>query len=84
MFTEEMKRLADKEFSLEQMQENVIKAFEKSILTTEITNKLNSLLDSINRVEVIDGDVRSYVNMKSNKVSISIQDEGETLKIFIS
>ena len=38
----------------------------------------------VNRVEVIDQEGRSYVNWKpSNKTSISIQDDGRTLKIFI-
>lgn len=38
----------------------------------------------INRVEVIDEKGRSYVNWNSNnKVSLSIQDDGRTLKVFI-
>lgn len=41
-------------------------------------------LDKVNRVEVIDDKGRSYVNWKpTNKVSISLQDDGRTLKIFI-
>ncbi len=37
------------------------------------------------RVEVIDQNGRSYVNWdKKNKVSISMQDEDRTLKVFIS
>lgn len=41
--------------------------------------------DNITRVEVIDQKGRSYVNWKpNNKVKISIQDEGRTMKIFIN
>ena len=43
------------------------------------------LLEGCTRVEVIDENGRSYVNWKpTNKVEISMQDEGKTLKIFIS
>ena len=39
----------------------------------------------VNRVEVIDENGRSYVNWKStNKVKLQLQDDGQTLKIFIS
>lgn len=41
-------------------------------------------LIKIKRVEVIDQNGRSYVNWDSkNKVELSFQDEGRTLKIFI-
>lgn len=41
--------------------------------------------DNITRVEVIDQKGRSYVNWKpNNKVKISMQDEGRTMKIFIN
>ena len=44
-----------------------------------------TLLENVNRVEVIDQNGRSYVNWKpTNKTEISLQDEGRTLKIFIS
>ncbi len=37
-----------------------------------------------NRIEVIDPNGRSYVNWKSdNKIQISVQDNGRTIKIFI-
>lgn len=40
-------------------------------------------LSKVNRVEVIENG-RSYVNWKSiNKTSISMQDDGKTLKVFI-
>ena len=41
-------------------------------------------LSKVNRVEVIDEKGRSYVNWKpTNKTSISIQDDGRTIKVFI-
>ena len=44
-----------------------------------------TLLEKANRVEVIDQQGRSYVNWKpTNKTSISMQDDGKTLKVFIS
>ena len=42
-------------------------------------------LPKVTRVEVIDGDGRSYVNWrKENTTQISLQDDGRTLKIFIT
>lgn len=42
-------------------------------------------LDTVNRVEVIDSNGRSYVNRyPSNKVELSFQDDNRTLKIFIT
>lgn len=42
-------------------------------------------LPTISRVEVIDENGRNYVNWDSkNRVEYSIQDQGRTLKIFIS
>ena len=41
-------------------------------------------LPNCNRVEVIDQKGRSYVNWKpTNKVRLSMQDDGKTAKIFI-
>ena len=41
-------------------------------------------LVTVNRVEVIDNNSRSYVNRyPSNKVELSLQDDNRTLKIFI-
>ena len=43
-----------------------------------------TLLEIVNRVEVIDQNGRSYVNWKpTNKTEISMQDGGKTLKVFI-
>lgn len=42
-------------------------------------------MDKVTRVEVIDENGRSYVNWKpTNKVELSIQDNGRTLKVFIT
>lgn len=42
-------------------------------------------ISKVTRVEVIDEKGRSYVNWKSdNKVSLSLQDDGRTLKVFIT
>lgn len=44
-----------------------------------------TFLEKVNRVEVIDQNGRSYVNWKPiNKTEISLQDDGKTLKVFIS
>ena len=41
--------------------------------------------DKVTRVEVIDGQGRTYVNWDDNiKVQLSFQDDGRTLKVFIS
>lgn len=39
-------------------------------------------LPNITRVEVIDQTGRNYTNLKAGNVSVSIQDDGKTLKIF--
>lgn len=44
-----------------------------------------TFLEKVNRVEVIDQNGRSYVNSKpTNKTELSLQDNGKTLKVFIS
>jgi hypothetical protein len=44
-----------------------------------------TFLEKVNRVEVIDQKGRSYVNWKpTNKTEFSLQDDGKTLKVFIS
>jgi hypothetical protein len=46
---------------------------------------MNNSTDKVTRVEVIDQDGRSYVNWDdNNKVELSFQDDGRTLKVFIS
>ena len=47
-------------------------------------NDLNDKLEKVKRVEVIDENGRSYINWKpENKVRLSLQDYGQTLKVFI-
>lgn len=42
-------------------------------------------LATVNRVEVIDSNGRSYVNRyQHNKVELSFQDDNKTLKIYIT
>jgi hypothetical protein len=41
-------------------------------------------LDKVTRIEIIDQEGRSYVNWdENNKVELSFQDDGRTLKVFI-
>lgn len=50
---------------------------------TDLVNEV--FADRVTRVEVIDENGRSYVNQDpSNKVELSYQDDGRTLKIFIT
>jgi hypothetical protein len=58
---------------------------EVSSNNVEKTNKFNELLNDVTRIEVIDNETgRSYVNnKKTNHVSLSIQDNGKTLKVFV-
>ena len=39
---------------------------------------------SVNRVEIIDENGRQYVNMNCYKVEVVHQDNGRTLKIFLT
>jgi hypothetical protein len=46
---------------------------------------IQTLTNNVTRVEVIDKNGRSYVNWdEDNIVELSLQDDGKTLKIFIS
>lgn len=59
----------------------------KALSVSEVMAILPSVtsLEKVTRVEVVDQHGRSYVNYDStNSVAISIQDEGRTLKVFIS
>lgn len=48
-------------------------------------NKINKDdLKKITRLEVIDENGRSYVNLGVKKLEFNVQDEGRTLKIFIN
>ena len=50
-----------------------------------IYNKMecDSRFKSVNRIEVIDDSGRSYTNLKVKDLIFSLQDEGQTLKLFI-
>jgi hypothetical protein len=51
----------------------------------KVEREFNKKLSQVTRIEVIDENGRVYVNWKEeNKVMISLQDDGRTLKIFIS
>jgi hypothetical protein len=56
------------------------------ILTTHtIVEDTVHTLPDVTRVEVIDKNGRSYTNWDyDNMVSVSIQDDGKTIKIFIN
>ena len=59
----------------------------KALSIADVMAMLPSIiyLEKVNRVEVIDQKGRSYVNWKpTNKTEISLQDDGKTLKVFIS
>ena len=59
----------------------------KSLTVNDVMSMLPpiTLLDKVNRVEIIERGERSYVNRKStNKTEISLQDNGKTLKVFIN
>jgi hypothetical protein len=44
-----------------------------------------TMLEHCNRIEVIDAKGRSYVNWKKfNQIEVSLQDDGRTLKIFVT
>ena len=51
----------------------------------EITTEKDQIAEmpKISRVEVIDQEGRAYVNMDAKHVSVSIQDQGRTLKVFL-
>lgn len=59
----------------------------KALTITDVMSLLPDItfLEKVNRVEIIDQRGRSYVNWKpTNKTEISLQDDGRTLKVFIS
>ena len=57
----------------------------RGVYNYQMINSSVSMPDKVTRVEVIDQDGRSYVNWdESNKVELSFQDDGRTLKVFIN
>ena len=69
---------------------NKIELFDKNGEALSIADVMAMLppvifLEKVNRVEVIDQNGRSYVNWEpTNKTELSLQDDGKTLKVFIS
>lgn len=64
----------------------------EQVLNSDIMERVNfangawkqiNMNDTITRVEIIDKDGRTYVNMKAKDFELSYQDDGKTLKIFI-
>ena len=50
----------------------------------ELNNRLSKRdFSKVTRVEVIDKNWRVYVNRDTNTISISIQDDGRTIKLFL-
>jgi hypothetical protein len=66
-------------------EQNMKQATTKALTLCNVVDSLPIQdLPNCTRVEVIDQKGRSYVNWKpTNKVRISMQDEGRTVKIFI-
>lgn len=70
---------------IESMILNAIREVVKNYPMADVMGMLPTFeLSKVNRVEVIDENGRSYVNWKpTNKTTISMQDGGRTLKVFI-
>lgn len=50
----------------------------------ELNNRLSKRdFSKVTRVEVIDKTWRVYINRDTNTISISIQDDGRTIKLFL-
>lgn len=57
----------------------------KALSIADVMAMLPSVLEKVNRVEVIDQSGRAYVNWNAkNKVQTVMQDDNKTLKIFIT
>ena len=78
---------------LEEVLEKLTEAFnwdsDKDITLVTLQDYFSDLSqlqnNQLNRVEIIDKKGRSYVNWnKNNKIELSYQDSGRTLKIFIN
>lgn len=63
----------------------VIDAVTANVMSTGLVEAEENLIQrpQVNRVEVIDGTGRAYVNMGATDVCTSLQDGGRTLKIFM-
>lgn len=72
---------------VEHFSDEYVKWLEKQLSIADVMAMLPpvTFLEKVNRVEVIDQKGRSYVNWKpTNKTELSLQDDGKTLKVFIS
>lgn len=57
----------------------------KDIQQNAIEASPEIICEKVTRIEVIDNNGRAYVNWdKNNKVELQLQDDGKTIKIFIS
>lgn len=67
-------------------EENLLSQLDRQ--TKEISDMINSALVNVTRLEVIDHQTpetgRVYIKKDCEKVELSLQDFGKTLKIFIS
>lgn len=65
---------------------NVIDVAAEAVLNSGLIEKVNAVYDRplVDRVEVIDNRGRAYTNYWVKDVSTSLQDNGRTLKIFVS
>jgi hypothetical protein len=41
-------------------------------------------LNKVTRIEIIDRDGRSYVNKSFSEIELQFQDDGQTLKVFLT
>ena len=65
----------------------VFDKYGRELSVTDIMDALPPVthLEKVTRVEVVDQNGRAYTNWKpTNKVELSLQDNGKTLKVFIA
>jgi hypothetical protein len=73
------------EESYKEQRTMMLKARLKEAYEDGFVDGFKAITENFTRVEVIDDNGRSYVNWQGgNKVELSIQDEGRTLKVFIT
>jgi hypothetical protein len=65
---------------------NVVERAVEAVLNTGLIEEVHTLHERplVDRVEVIDGNGRAYTNNWVKDVSTSLQDQGRTLKVFVS
>ena len=87
-------KLPESQCSVQFVKEPITSIVKKDLLsqldrqTKEISDMINSALVNVTRLEVIDHQTpetgRVYVKRDCEKIELSIQDFGNTLKVFIS